>query len=60
MKVLIAGDFCPQNRVAALFDEGLAPNNDLTDPFLDSDEFAREIRSQGERLNGKIAQMMIK
>ena len=22
MKVLIAGDFCPQNRVAALFDEG--------------------------------------
>ena len=47
-------------EAAALFDEGRAPNNDLTDPFLDSDEFAREIRSQGERLNGKIAQMMIK
>ncbi len=22
MKVLVAGDFCPQNRVAALFDKG--------------------------------------
>ena len=37
-----------------------APTNDLTDPFLDAADFAREIRAQGERLNGTIAQMMIK
>lgn len=47
-------------EAADVFIEEPAPTNNLTDPFLEAAELARDIRSHGERLDRETAQMMIK